>query len=120
MPSGLAALALIAALAPSWLAVRAPPAAHLSPDGRLMIMLKRDEAFGQIETLEVFADPNTQRAHRIFRSIGDTPLRFLRWRDTRVAELEFPPQGEEPAYRLQLTCGDESCTLDRTSIARRR
>lgn len=55
-------------LAPSWLAVHAPPVAHLSPDGRLMVTLERDEAFGQIESLTVFADPNTRRARRIFRS----------------------------------------------------
>ena len=121
MPSGLAALALIAALAPglpdplasapSWLPVRVPPVAHLSPDGRLMVTLERDEAFGQVEALTVFADPNTRRARRIFRSIDDTPLRFLRWHEARMAELEFPPQGGEPVYRLRLACGDETCTL---------
>lgn len=126
MPAGLATLALIAALAPglpdppaaapSWLPVRAPPAAHLSPDGRLVVTLERDEAFGQVETLAVFADPNTRRARRIFRSVGDTPLRFLRWHEARVAELEFPPQGGEPAYRLRLACGDETCTLDRAPV----
>ena len=123
MPAGLAALALLAALAPglrdapapapSWLPGCAPPAAHLSPDGRLMVTLERDEAFGQVETLTVFADPNTRRARRIFRSVGDTPLRFLRWHEARTAELEFPSQGGEPAYRLRLACGDETCTLDR-------
>ena len=125
MPSGPAALALIATLAPglpdppapSWLPVRVPPPAHLSPDGRLMVMLERNEAFGQVETLTVLADPNTRRAHRIFRSVGDTPLRFLRWHEARMAELEFPPQGGEPAYRLRLACGDETCTLDRAPIA---
>ena len=131
MPSGLAAVALIAALAPglpdrpvpapSWLpGHRGPPVAHLSPDGRLMVTLERDEAFGQVETLTVLADPNTGRARRIFRSVGDTPLRFLRWHEARAAELEFPPQGGEPAYRLRLACGDETCTLDRAPIVRRR
>lgn len=130
MPSGLAALALIAALAPglpdppapapSWLPARVPPVAHLFPDGRLMITLERDEAFGQVETLTVFADPNTRRTRRIFRSIGDTPLRFLRWHEARMAELEFPPQGGEPAYRLRLACGDATCTLDRAPIVWRR
>lgn len=128
MPAGLAALALLTALAPglpdppapSWLLVRAPPVGHLSPDGRLMVTLERDEAFGQVETLTVFADPNTRRARRIFRSVGDTPLRFLRWHEARTAELEFPPQGEEPAYRLRLACGDETCTLDRVHVEGRR
>ncbi|MCR0983114.1 hypothetical protein [Roseomonas populi] len=125
-----AALALLAALAPGlpdapalatpWLPVRAPPVAHLSPDGRLMVMLERDEAFGQVETLTVFADPNTRQARRIFRSVGDTPLRFLRWQGARMAELEFPPQGGELAYRLWLTCGDENCTLDRAPAEGRR
>ncbi|WP_338665317.1 hypothetical protein VQH23_09110 [Pararoseomonas sp. SCSIO 73927] len=114
----LAALVLLAALAPvlpdsPGLPVRAPPVAHLSPDGRLMVTLERDEAFGQVETLSVLADPNTRRARRIFRSVGDTPLRFLRWHETRTAELEFPPQGGQPAYRLRLACGEETCTLDR-------
>lgn len=130
MPAGLPAFALLAALAPGlpdpttqappWLPVRAPPVAHPSPDGRLMLMLERDQAFGQVETLTVFAEPNTSRARRIFRSVGDTPLRFLRWHEARVAELEFPPQGEEPAYRLRLACGDETCTLDRASAEGRR
>ncbi|WP_338666012.1 hypothetical protein VQH23_12710 [Pararoseomonas sp. SCSIO 73927] len=119
-PAVLALLAVLApglpdapALAPPWLPVRAPPVAHLSPDGRLMAMLERDEAVGQVVTLTVFAAPNTRQARRIFRSVGDTPLRFLRWREARVAELEFPPQGGEPAYRLWLTCGDDTCTLER-------
>ena len=130
MPAGLAALALLAALAsrlpnssvltPSWLPVRAPPVAYLSPDQRLMVTLERDEAVGQIETLTVFADPNTRRARRIFRSVGDTPLRFLRWHEARTAELEFPPQGGEPAYRLLLACGDETCTLNRAPVEGRR
>lgn len=125
MSAGLAPLALLAALAtglldpsapaPSWLLVRAPPVAHLSPDRRLMVTLERDETFGQVETLTVFADPNTRRARRIFRSVGDTPLRFLRWHEARTAELEFPPQGGEPAYRLRLHCWDETCTLDRAA-----
>jgi len=123
MPASPAALALLATLAPGlpdapalatpWLPVRVPPVAHLSPDGRLMAMLSWDEAFGQVETLTVFADPNTPRARRIFRSVGDTPLRFLRWQEERSAELEFPPQGGEAAYRLRLSCGDETCTLGR-------
>ena len=125
MPARLSALALFAVLAPSlpeppapsWLLVRAPPVAHLSPDSRLMVMLERNEAFGQVETLTVFADPNTRRARQIFRSVGDTPLRFLRWCEGRTAELEFPHQGDEPAYQLRLVCGDETCTLDRASIA---
>ena len=126
MAAGFAAFALLAALAPglpdppapvpSWLPVRAPPVAHLSPDGRLMVTLERDEAFGQIETITVFADPNTRWARRIFRYVGDTPLRFLRWHEDRAAELEFPPQGGEPAYRLRLACGDETCTLDRAPV----
>jgi len=121
MPAGLPALALLAALASElsdlatraspWLPVRAPHVAHSSPDGRLM--LERDQAFGQVETLTVFVEPNTPRARRIFRSVGDTPLRFLRWHEARVAELEFPPQGGESVYRLRLACGDETCTLDR-------
>ncbi|GEM_PF-5884219 len=126
MAASLAALSLLIALvpalpdlpalAPSWLSVRAPPVAYLSPDGRLMAMLERDEGFGQIETLTVFADPNTRRARRIFRFVGDTPLRFLRWHKSSSAELEFPPQGGEPAYGLRLACGDEKCTLDRPSV----
>lgn len=126
MPASAAALALLAtltagvpdapALAPPWLSVRASPVAHLSPDSRLMVMLERDEAFGQVETLTVFANPNTRQARRIFRSVGDTPLRFLRWQEARTAELEFPPQGGEPAYRLWLACGDETCTLDRAPV----
>ena len=125
MPASPIALALLAtltagvpdapALAPSWVPVRAPPVAHLSPDGRLMVMLERDEAFGHVETLTVLADPNTRQARRIFRSVGDTPLRFLRWQTARTAELEFPPQGGEPAYQLRLACEDETCTLDRAS-----
>jgi hypothetical protein len=130
MPSGLAALALIAALAPGlpeprtlapyWLPVLAPPVAHFSPDGRLMVTLERDYALGQVETLNVFADPTTPRERRIFRSVGDTPLRFLRWHGARTAELEFPPQGGAPAYRLWLACGDEACTLDRAPVGGRR
>lgn len=129
MSAGLAPLVLLTVLAPglldpsaptpSWLLVRVPPVAHFSPDKRLMVTLERDEAFGQVETLTVFADPNTQRARRIFRSVGDTPLRFLRWYEVRTAELEFPPQGGEPAYRLRLACGDETCTLDRAPFERR-
>ena len=122
MPAGLAALALLATLAPvlSLLPVRAPPVAHFSPDRGLMVMLEREEAFGQIETLTVFADPNTRRTRRIFRSVGDTPLRFLQWHEARTAELEFPPQGGEPAYRLRLACGDETCTLDRAHVGEER
>jgi len=85
-----------------------------------MATLERDEALGQVETLTVFADPNTQRARRIFRFVGDTPLRFLQWQDARRAELEFPPQGGEPAYWLSLACGDETCTLNRILIAEKR
>ena len=130
MPACPAALALLAALAPGlpdapaltspWLTVRAPPVAHLSPDGRLMVTLERDGAFGQVVTLSVFAAPNTRQARRIFRSVGDTPLRFLRWREARVAELEFPPQGGEPAHLLRLACGDETCTLERAPVGGRR
>jgi hypothetical protein len=126
MQAGFATLALLAVLAPglpdpsglipSWLLVRAPPVAHLSPDGRLMLTLERDQAFGQVETLTAFAEPNTGRVRRIFRSVGDTPLRFLRWHGARTAELEFPPQGGEAAYRLRLTCGGETCTLDRAPV----
>ncbi|WP_458097800.1 hypothetical protein [Roseomonas sp. WA12] len=124
MPAGFTALTLLAALAPglsdppapSWLLVRAPPVAHLSPDGRLMVTVERDQALGQIETLTVFADPNTGRARRIFRSVGDTPLRFLKWHGSRAAELEFPTQGGEPTYRLRLACGNETCTLDRAPV----
>ena len=126
MPTGFAALALLTTLAsglpdppaptPYWLPVRAPPVAHLSQDGHLTVMLERDNAFGQIETLTVVADPNTRRARQIFRYIGDTPLRFLRWIEARMAELENPPQDGEPAYQLWLVCGDETCKLDRTSI----
>ena len=129
MPAGPTALALLAALVPGlldppaspspWLPVSAPPVAHPSPDGHLMVMLERDDAFGQVETLTVFADPNTRRARRIFRFVGDTPLRFLRWHEARTAELEFPPQGGEPAYRLRLACGDETCTLDRAPVGTR-
>ncbi|TPG53635.1 hypothetical protein EAH89_15615 [Roseomonas nepalensis] len=125
-----AVLALLAALAPGmpdapalatpWLPVRAPPVAHLSPDGRLMVLLERDDAFGQVETLTVFADPNTRWARRIFRSVGDTPLRFLRWQEARTAELEFPPQDGEPAYRLRLACGNDTCTLNRAPVEGRR
>ena len=85
-----------------------------------MITLERDEDFGQVEALTVFADPNTRHTRRIFRFVGDTPLRFLRWHEARTAELAFPPQGEEPAYRLRLTCGDETCTLNRASVGERR
>ncbi|RYH93420.1 MAG: hypothetical protein EON48_19780 [Acetobacteraceae bacterium] len=122
-----AALVLLATLvarlpdppAPFWLPVRAPPVAYLSPDGRLMLALERDAALGQVETLTVFADPNTPRARRIFRSVGDTPLRFLRWHEARAAELEFPPQGGDPAYRLRLVCGNESCALERAPVEER-
>lgn len=130
MQAGCVALALLAALAPglpdpsgpvpSWLLVRAPPVAHLSQDRRLMVTLERDEAFGQVETLTVLAEPNTRRARQIFRSVGDTPLRLFRWQEARTAELEFPPQGGESAYYLRLTCGDETCTLDRAPAAGRR
>lgn len=129
MPAGFAALALLTALAPglpdppapalSWLPVRAPPVAYLSPDGRLIVTLERDEALGQVETITVFADPNTPRVRRIFHSVSDTPLRFLRWYEAQTAELEFPPQDGEPAYRLRLACGNETCTLDRVPFKRR-
>jgi len=112
MAAGHAALALLAALAPSWLPVRVPPVAHLSPNGRVMVTPERDEAFGQVETLTVFADPNTRRARRILRSVADTPPRFLRWHEARVAELKAPPRGG-PAYRLRLAYGDETCNVDR-------
>jgi len=130
MPVSPAALTLLAslasglpdapALAPPWLGVRAPPVAHTSPDGHLMVTLKRDESFGQVETFSVFADPNTQQARRIFRSVGDTPLRFLRWQEARTAELEFPQQGGESAYRLRLAYGDDNCTLDHAPVEERR
>ena len=126
-PAAFALLALLApglshspTLAPPWLPVLRPPVAHFSPDGRLMITLERDEAFGQVETLTVFADPTTPRERRIFRSVGDTPPRFLRWQEVRTTELEFPPQGGEPAYRLGLICGEETCTLSRATVGRGR
>jgi hypothetical protein len=108
------------ALALPWLSVLKPPVAHFSPDGRLMITLERDGTFGQVEILAVFADPTTPRERRIFRFVGDTPPRFLRWLEVRAAALEFPPQGGEPAYRLRLICGEETCTLDRAAVGRGR
>ena len=93
--------------------VRAPPPAYLSPDGRYLLTLVRDDTFGQVETVRVFAAPNTPRAHVIFEQPGDTPLRFLRWRNASTAELEFPRQGTARAYTPLLTCEGEACRLTR-------
>ena len=92
------------------------PRQHLSPNARYAAVLASDTYFGQVEYLRVLAAPGTPEARVVFEVAGDTPLRFLRWHEARMAELEFPPQGGEPAYRLRLACGDETCTLDRAPI----
>lgn len=112
MGFGFAVLAFVAVLGPA-LAGVAGVAGYVSPDGRLMVVLERDEGFGQVETVGVVAEPGTGRARRIFRSVGDTPLRFLGWREARVAELERAAEGGEGVYRLRLACGEEACTLER-------
>ena len=85
---------------------------HPSPDGRLVLLLISDTAFGQVETLRVIAVPDTPAAHIIFDQPGDIPLHFRRWRDTVTAELDRPARSPEPAESLLLTCGAQACHLD--------
>lgn len=85
---------------------------HRSPDGRLAVLTWSDTAFGQIEGLRVMADPGTPAARRIFEQLGDVPLRVLRWRDARTAELGTGPRDGEGARRLLLTCEGDACRLE--------
>ena len=89
------------------------PRQHLSPNARYAAVLASDTYFGQVEYLRVLAAPGTPEARVVFEVAGDTPLRFLGWRDNATAELEEPPHDGDGPRRLLLHCAEEGCRLEK-------
>ncbi len=83
----------------------------LSPGGQYRLLLTHDTFLGQTETLLVTSHPGTARERDVLRSIGDEPIRFLRWRGANDAELDVAVAGAAQQRRMLLHCAGEHCSL---------
>ncbi len=81
------------------------------PGGGYDLELRHDSFLGQVETVTVIRDPDTPRAHVVFKLVGDSPSAFAGWQDGQTAILAIRGDDAAPTRR-SLRCVGEACRLD--------